>query len=290
MKRILKLFLLMILIVVIAIAALIVKILLDSRRQAEDQQKMVKTDDELIGTHFYMSRADREDVDMNLYLLDDGETHPLVINVHGGAFIAGDADTLDTQSDRISKAWNVCVATVNYKLAKNGYDIPYGTQEIVDTVKYFIQNAEKYHIDRDKIYIMGYSAGGYHAMAAVLRLYKEGISLTGQIICYGFLRDVMELYGELSEEQRAALPSSLFIIAQGDPIGEGSLTYEQALRDSGVSTQVKTYSGAMHGFLEENNPEYEKLHSHASMSPEQEAMARDAENYIGRWIGGGGKI
>ena len=50
--------------------------------------------------------------------------------------------------------------------------------------------------------------------------------------------------------------------------------------------EIKTYSGAMHGFIEENNPEYEKLRSHASKSPEQEAMARDAENYIGNWIAG----
>ncbi|MBP3198400.1 MAG: alpha/beta hydrolase fold domain-containing protein [Butyrivibrio sp.] len=54
----------------------------------------------------------RINVDLNLYLINDGEMHPLVINIHGGAFIAGDADTLDTQSNRISKNWNVNVVTV----------------------------------------------------------------------------------------------------------------------------------------------------------------------------------
>ena len=67
-------------------------------------------------------------------------------------------------------------------------------------------------------------------------------------------------------------------------IGKGSLDYESALKEYGVSTEVKTYDGAMHGFIEENNPEYGKLHSHPSMSEEQEIMARDAEAVIGTWI------
>jgi hypothetical protein len=51
-----------------------------------------------------------------------------------------------------------------------------------------------------------------------------------------------------------------------------------------VQTEVKVYDGALHGFIEENNPEYEKLHFHTSMAPEQEVMARDAEEYIFRWL------
>ena len=284
MKKILRFLLYVVLILIIAVFALVVKFLIDSRHQAEDQAMMVKTDEELLGRHFFMPRDGKEAVDMNLYLFADEETRPLVINIHGGAFIAGDADTLDTQSDRISRSWNVCVASVNYKLARNGYDIAYGTEEIVDTVRYLIQNAEEYHIDPDNIYLMGYSAGAYHAMASALQLHKEGVPIAGQVLCYGFLRDVMDLFGALPEEQKNTMPRSLFVIAEGDPIGEASLKYEEALRESGVPTTIKNYSGALHGFLEENNPEYEPLHSHASMSPEQEAMARDAENYIGQWI------
>ncbi len=284
MKQLLKIMLIILLVIVIAAAALVIKILIDRKNQAEDQATMAKSDNELIGEHFYLPREGKEDVDLNLYLLSDDTLHPLVINIHGGAFIAGDADTLDTQSDRISKGWNTHVATVNYKLAGGQYDIPYGTQEIVDTVKYFILNADAYHIDPERIYIMGYSAGGYHTMASVLKLHKEGIPVAGQIICYGFLRDVMDIYTSLSETEQSTVSPSLFIIAAGDPIGEGTLQYEEALRMHHVSTDVKTYTGAMHGFIEENNPEYEKLNNHASMSPEQEVMARDAELYIGNWI------
>ena len=244
---------------------------------------MVKSDEELLGKHFYMPREGKEEVDMNLYMLEDGEIHPLVINLHGGAFIAGDADTLDTQSKRISEEWNVHVVTVNYKLAKGDYDIPYGTQEVIDTVKFFINNAEEYHVDTDRIYILGYSAGGYHAMASALKLKTEGVQVAGQIVCYGFIKEVNDTYLAQDEMFKKGMYPSLFILADNDPISEGSLIYQTSLQENGNDTLVKKYEGSKHGFIEENNPEYEKLKA-TSKSREQEKMARDAELFIGDWI------
>ena len=126
-------------------------------------------------------------------------------------------------------------------------------------------------------------------MASALQLHMEGINVRGQIICYGFLSDMMEQYHALTTELRQSIPAALFILAGDEPIGKSSLDYEEKLKNSGVSTEIKVYDGALHGFMEENNPEYEKLHSQASMSSEQELMARDAENYIGDWIASSGK-
>ena len=284
MKKMLKMLKWMLIVIIVAVVALVIKVIYDQKLQAEDQQNMIKTDEELIGEHLYLKRDDKEDVDLNLYLIHDGEMHPLVINIHGGAFIAGDADTLDTQSNRISKNWNVNVVTVNYKLMKGDYTKQYAVDEVKDTIKYFIDHSDEYGIDTDDIYILGYSAGGFHAMASALQLHLEGIDVKGQIICYGFLSDMMVQFNELSDEQKRTISPALFILAGDEPIGKGSLEYEEALRNNSVSTEIKVYNGAMHGFIEENNPEYEKLHSHASMSPEQETMARDAENYINDWI------
>lgn len=120
MKKVLKIIgiaALVILILGIALVArLVITFLHDSKIQEQDQLLMVKSDEELLGEHIYIKRDGKGDVDVNYYF-GDGESLPLVINLHGGAFIAGDADTLDTQSNRISKSWGVNVATVNYSLS-----------------------------------------------------------------------------------------------------------------------------------------------------------------------------
>ena len=103
----------------------------------------------------------------------------------------------------------------------------------------------------------------------------------------------METYNAMSEEQRATLAPALFILADNDPISDGSLQYEEALLQNGVKSEVKKYAGAIHGFIEENNPEYEKLSSKQPKSPEQEAISREAENcikgFLTEVLGGSGK-
>ena len=235
-KKILKIIGIIILIIILLIGAFIIKAVHDSKLREEDQQLMVKSDEELIGEHLYIKREGTDDVDVNLYRCESDEPVPLVINLHGGAFVAGDADTLDTQSDRISKAWGCTVVTVNYKLMKDGITKQYAVDEVKDTVKYMSDNADEYGIDSDNIFILGYSAGGYHAMAAALQLHKEGVTVKGQILCYPFISDILEQY----DEQKKTIPPALFILAGDEPIGKGSLEYKSALDDNGVPTELIT--------------------------------------------------
>lgn len=281
MKKILK-------VIGIVILALIVFLVISTVRdhmlRAADQKDMVKSDDELIGEQFYVPREGQEAVDTNIYIPQTAEKLPLIVNLHGGAFIAGDADTLDTQSDRLSKNWNAVVVTVNYKLAKGDITIEYGTTEVVDTVKYFIDHADEYHIDANRIVMLGYSAGGYHAMLATALLKQAGIDVKAQVLCYSFISNIVDVYNGLSQEQKETLAPALFILADGDPISDGSLEYEAVLKENGVLTEVKKYEGSMHGFIEENNPEYDNLRIVTSKSPEQDQMARAAEDYIFHWL------
>ena len=280
-------------IVLLVIILLVVGVLLflsyQLKKGAEDraanQAAMVKSDEELLGEHFYVPRQGLDPVDVNIYFPKDGENLPVVFNLHGGAFIAGDADTLDSQSLRLSQDWNAVIVTVNYKLAVDGITIEYGTQEVVDTVKYFLEHAEEYRIDPNKVVLLGYSAGGCHAAMATLTLEKDGTDLAAQVLCYSFIGEVLDGFNALSQEQQSDLPATLFVLADNDPISDGSLEYETTLRGVGVATEIKKYDGSIHGFLEENNPEYEALPAGAaSKSPEQEAMARNAETYIGDWL------
>ena len=119
-------------------------------------------------------------------------------------------------------------------------------------------------------------------MSAALKLIKMGIKIKGQILCYAYIKDIVNKFNKL--ENKNNFPSAIFILADNDFISKGSLDYEKVLRENGIHTEVKQYTKSKHGFIEENNQEYEKLNFKYSKSPEQEIMARDAENYIGMWI------
>lgn len=286
MKRLLKVIGIIFLVIIILVALLIVKVIKAQKIQAQDQKLMVKTDEELIGKHLYIKRENKEDTDVNIYIKESNEKLPLVINIHGGAFVAGDADTLDTQSNRISESWNVNVATVNYKLLSDKFNKQYAIDEIKDTVKYFIENKDEYNIDTDNIFILGYSAGGYYAMASTLQLHKENIEIKGQVLCYAFLSDILDQYNTLTDTEKKIMPSALFILAGDEPLGKASLDYGKILKENGAKTDIKIFDDVKHGFIEENNPEYEKLNkkNRTSKSPEAEVIAREAEDYIKEWI------
>lgn len=255
-----------------------------TKNQAEDQANMIKSDEELLGVRFEVPREGKEPVDVNLYIPESTDTLPVVFNIHGGAFIAGDADTLDTQSDRISKDWNVIVVNINYKLMTDEIPIEYGTEEVIDVIRYFKENAEQCNADPERFCVMGYSAGGYHAAAAVLALKAEDVDVAAQVLCYPYIGNAVELYNNLSPEQQTTIAPALFVLADNDSFSEESLPYREVLDQNGVSAEIKRYTGSIHGFIEENNPEYEKLNIKISKSPEQELMARDAEKFIGNWI------
>ena len=56
---------------------------------------------------------------------------PVVFNIHGGGVVGGDADVLDTQSERIANEWNVVVVTINYTKA-DVKPVSFGSEEIRD--------------------------------------------------------------------------------------------------------------------------------------------------------------
>ena len=113
----------------------------------------------------------------------DMEKLPVVFNIHGGGFVGGDADMLDTQSDRIANEWGVIVVTVNYTTA-DVKPVLYGSEEIKDAVLYFAENAESYHADTDRFTVMGYSAGAYYAAETVRMLKKGGFAVDSLVMCY----------------------------------------------------------------------------------------------------------
>ncbi|MEG1528567.1 MAG: alpha/beta hydrolase [Clostridia bacterium] len=84
---------------------------------------------------------------------------PLIVYIHGGYYTSGDKLTKEAYCRVIAQKGYV-VANINYLLSPEAV---YPTQliQVNDAIKFLLDNATKYNIDSDKIFIGGDSAGGH---------------------------------------------------------------------------------------------------------------------------------
>lgn len=243
---------------------------------------LVKDEEDLIGERIEIERDGNTKVKANLYLPDNIGSEPLsvIFNIHGGGFVGGDADVLDTQSDRIANEWNAIVVTVNYTKA-DVKPIVFGAGEIRDVVLYFVSNADRYHADISRFTLMGYSAGAYYASEATRLLQKEDFDMASLVMCYPWTTGLN--VKQLDED----FPPTFFVLAGNDPISQRAKPYIDSMNAAGIETDTIEYENAVHSFIESNNPEG-TTGSTEDMSnvinAEQEALARQAESLICDWI------
>lgn len=235
-----------------------------------------------------------------------GENLPVVFNVHGGAWVGGDALLLDTQSQEMADRLGCMVVNINYVKA-DIKPFPYAQYEVRDTVLFFVRHAQEYGIDISKLALMGYSAGGHLCACTAQMLAEEGISLSCQVLCYPFLdftfsgeahnemADGMTGVGEiffptlsktdplvspglLPGEKLKNLASALIITCGQDGLKPQADAYKVRLENAGVKVQLFDYPESLHGFLECNYPETEE--DNGAKSPAQKIQCEAAEKAI----------
>jgi acetyl esterase/lipase len=102
------------------------------------------------------------------YPADKEGPFPVIVDIHGGGFIYG--------SKELNKSYNYHLAkngfilfNINYRLAFNDTKVPGQIQDIIGALNWINSNIELYPANKEKIYIMGESAGAYlAAMTAVV--------------------------------------------------------------------------------------------------------------------------
>ena len=235
-----------------------------------------------------------------------GENLPVVFNVHGGAWVGGDALLLDTQSQEMANRLGAMVVNINY-IKADVKPFPYAQYEVRDTVLYFVRHAQEYGIDTSKLALMGYSAGGHLCACAAQLLSEEGVQLSCQVLCYPFLdftfageannemADGMKGIGEiffpalsrtdplvspglLPDEKLRKVAPAIIITCGQDVLKPQADAYEIRLKAAGVNVQLFDYPESQHGFLECNYPETEDDNS--AKSPEQAAQCSLAQATI----------
>lgn len=91
---------------------------------------------------------------------------PLIIHVHGGSWVSGkksDYDMIDSIESLATAGF--VVASIDYRLAPID-KFPAQIQDVKCAIKYMRVNAAKYHVDPNKIGLLGESAGAHLASLA----------------------------------------------------------------------------------------------------------------------------
>lgn len=248
-----------------------------------------KSDEERIGTRFTVERKGKKSVDCNLYFPDDyNEPLAVLFNMHGGGFMFGDADEMDTQCDHWAKDWNVAVVSVNYTKLDTK-PIPYSVEEITDTMKYFASQkdgfacgATTYKFDTDKFYVIGHSAGGHLAAKAAIAVADEtSFTLKGQILLCPWTTG-------LPDSVASNVAPAFFSLGSMDEISLKTPEYQEVLKKASVPVTVKEYDGGQHPFIHSPYPEFQKGLTDEEKAiyatEDQFALSKQAENDIKAWL------
>jgi acetyl esterase/lipase len=99
---------------------------------------------------------------LDLYLPREGENFPLIVYIHGGAFLAGSKEQ-GVPVEYVQKGY--AVASINYRLSQHA-KFPAQIEDCKAAVRWLRCHAKEYRIDPNQIAAWGPSAGGY--LAAML--------------------------------------------------------------------------------------------------------------------------
>lgn len=103
-----------------------------------------------------------EDCKLNLHYREGAKEYPVVLNIHGGGFVAGDKRHRESISNSFAdKGW--LVANINYRLGPK-HAFPAGTQDVVAALMYLEGIAQEKKLNLNKVVLTGDSAGAYYAM------------------------------------------------------------------------------------------------------------------------------
>lgn len=105
----------------------------------------------------YADRSRFEKLDIHLPEKGDGP-FPVIVFIHGGAWCMGDKDDMQVRPFMSLLQDGYAVASVNYRLTgEKGF--PAGLMDCKAAVRFLKANAEKYHLDAERMGLAGDSAG-----------------------------------------------------------------------------------------------------------------------------------
>lgn len=226
---------------------------------------------------------------LNVYIpasVGDGIA-PAVIYVHGGGWMAGDRNmAFGGKRDCVPLiAAGFVVVTIDYRLAPK-FMFPAQIEDSKAAVRFVRANAERFHIDPDRIGAMGESAGGHLVAMLGLAGPSAGFDVGENLDQSSSVKAVVALYGVFDLTKLSAYPKLTediikkvfpddtlksgspvtyitpeappFLVIHGDkdtiaPVEQSDL-FVKALEAAGDPVQYIRVKNAQHGFWQVNAP------------------------------------
>jgi acetyl esterase len=209
---------------------------------------------------------------------------PCVLNFHGGGWVQGNPEQSGWLASRVAVRNRAVVISPSYRLAPE-QPFPAGVEDCWDTLTWIVEHAEELGVDRNRIAVMGDSAGGnLAAVMALLARDAGGPELRAQVLIYpgtemydrwpsedrnaeapvltsknmrAFARLYMsDQYGDedfraspIRAASHSGLPEAFILTAELDPLLDNGARYRDALVAAGVPVRYAEYDGAIHGFM-----------------------------------------
>lgn len=221
----------------------------------------------------------------DLYPPDGAGPHPALLFAHGGSWVAGSPRTHDKLARRLAER-GFLVISVDYALAPE-HPHPAGLDDCVAAADWLAAEAEALGADRARLAVMGDSAGGNLAAAALDRLLeRDGATpFRAAALPYGvydfpamlrlpdvspfvngrtFAWQLEDYLGPGAGEARlrdpsvsprlsprlAAFPPTFLTAGTRDPLLAQSRDFARTLTDAGATVELLVCEGATHAFLQ----------------------------------------
>lgn len=120
----------------------------------------------------------QKDLKADVYIpsADTRQKFPAVLLIHGGGWLTGSKENEQIMAQHLAENGYVAISA-SYRLGSEA-KYPAAVLDLKDALKWMRENSEKYHIDKNKIAVLGASAGGQLAsllgVTADSDLYKTG--------------------------------------------------------------------------------------------------------------------
>ena len=212
-----------------------------------------------------------------------GATVPAAVYFHGGGWVLGDRNTHDALCRRLAKQSGFTVFAVDYRRAPE-HKFPLPLDDCYVATQSIWENADEFHIDPNRIAVVGDSAGGNLAVGVSLKARDQGQSFVSfQLLIYPVLQKNFETtsYNEFAEghgltkesmiwfwrqylakdddgdnpyaaplnaTDLRGLPATHVITAEYDVLRDEGEAFAARLAAANVPTTSRRYDGMIHGF------------------------------------------